>query len=50
VLLVGPGAISLDAMLGFSLAPELRLALLGIGLVGGFATLALQRAMVRQAA
>ena len=50
VLLIGPGAYSLDAPLGFALGPEVRLALLAIGLVGGFAVLMLHRAMARQAA
>ena len=43
VLLAGPGAISLDGLIGFALAPDLRIALLVIGFAGGFGTLALQR-------
>ena len=43
VLLAGPGAISLDGLIGLALAPDLRVALLVIGFAGGFGTLALQR-------
>ena len=43
VLLAGPGVISVDGLIGFSLAPDVRLVLLAIGLAGGFGTLALQR-------
>lgn len=50
VLLAGPGSISVDGLIGFSLAPELRVALLVIGLAGGAGTLVLQRLTARPAA
>lgn len=50
VLLAGPGSISVDGLIGFEVAPDLRVALLVIGLAGGFATLALQRLVARPAA
>lgn len=43
VILAGPGTISVDGLIGFALAPDLRVALLVIGFAGGFGTLALQR-------
>jgi putative oxidoreductase len=40
VLIAGPGALSLDAVAGFSLAPEVRVGLLVVAIVAGLATLA----------
>ena len=50
VLLAGPGSVSVDGLIGFSLAPKLRVALLVIGLAGGVGTLMLQRLTARPAA
>src|SRR3954469_24617159 len=41
--LLSPGAISLDALLGFDFAPTTRALLALLGLAGGFATLAFPR-------
>jgi len=38
--LIGPGAISLDALDGFALSEEFRIALFVVGVVGGLLTLA----------
>ena len=43
--LTGPGAISLDAALGLSVADPVRLGLAALGLVGGLGSLALKRLM-----
>ena len=43
VLLLGPGAISVDEVIGFAVAPEARVALIGLGVLGGIATLAVPR-------
>lgn len=40
-LLLGPGRLSLDALVGFGLADETRAALLAIGIVGGAVLLAI---------
>lgn len=42
-LLLGSGAVSVDAAVGFTLAPEARAALLGVGVVGGLASLVVPR-------
>ena len=42
-LLLGPGAVSLDAAIGFDLAPETRIGLVALGVVGGALTLAVPR-------
>ena len=42
--LTGPGAYSLDALLGLTFTPALRLTALAIGIVGGVVNLALRRA------
>jgi putative oxidoreductase len=43
ILLIGPGLVSIDALIGFSLASEWRLALFAVAILGGLATLALPR-------
>jgi putative oxidoreductase len=43
VLLLGPGEISVDNLIGFALAPEVRAWLVVLGVAGGLATLALPR-------
>lgn len=43
ILLIGPGLVSLDGLIGFSLAPEWRAALLALAVVGGLATLGLPK-------
>ena len=40
VALIGPGAASVDAIIGFALPESLRVGLIAAGLVGGLATLA----------
>ena len=40
ILLAGPGAVSVDAALGLSIEPAVSVALLGVGIAGGLATLA----------
>lgn len=42
-LLLDPGAVSVDAVIGFEPAPELRLVLGGIGALGALLTLAIPR-------
>jgi putative oxidoreductase len=42
-LLLGPGAISLDAVIGLELRPEVRVALGALGVIGGLLTLAIPR-------
>jgi putative oxidoreductase len=42
-LLLGPGAISVDALIGFAVAPEIRIALVALGAVGAGLTLAIPR-------
>lgn len=43
ILLAGPGAYSLDAILGIAVAPDLRIVLGILGLAGGLAMLAVPR-------
>lgn len=43
VALLGPGAASVDAAVGFVLSPEVRLGLVLLGALGGAATLAIPR-------
>jgi putative oxidoreductase len=43
VLLLGAGAVSVDALVGFAVAPEVRVGLVGLGILGGLATLAIPR-------
>ena len=50
ILLAGPGAYSLDALIGFAVAPEVALALLALGIIGGLATLLVPRLGSREAA
>lgn len=50
VLLAGAGRFSVDGLIGFALAPEPRLALLVIGLLGGLGTLVLGRVLAPPAA
>ena len=40
ILLAGPGAVSVDAVLGLSIAPTVSVALFVLGIAGGLATLA----------
>ena len=47
ILLLGPGEISLDAVMGLSIPPEARLGLLVIGIVGGLVALATPRVTSR---
>jgi putative oxidoreductase len=42
--LMGPGAYSLDAALGLTFSPALRLSALAVGIIGGVVNLALRRA------
>jgi putative oxidoreductase len=42
-LLLGPGAASVDAAIGFDVAPEVRVGLVALGVLGGVATLAIPR-------
>lgn len=42
-LLLGAGEISVDGAVGFAIAPEIRLALVGLGVVAGLLTLAVPR-------
>jgi putative oxidoreductase len=48
ILLIGPGRISLDWLIGFSLAPELRAVLFGVAVFGGLATLGLPKLIAGQ--
>ena len=48
VLLAGPGAVSLDAVIGFDLAPEVRAGLFVLAIVGGLASLALPSLLARR--
>jgi putative oxidoreductase len=50
ILLAGPGAYSVDALIGFAIAPEAEIALLVVGIVGGLATLLVPRLGSHQAA
>jgi putative oxidoreductase len=50
VLLAGPGAVSLDGVIGFAMAPEVRVALFVIAIVGGLASLALPALLARRQA
>jgi putative oxidoreductase len=50
ILLAGPGAYSLDALIGFAIVPEAVVALLVLGIVGGLATLLVPRLGSHQAA
>lgn len=50
VLLAGAGRFSVDGLIGFAVAPEPRLALLVIGLLGGLGTLVLGRVLAPPAA
>lgn len=43
ILLAGPGAYSLDALIGFAVAPEVEIALFVVGIIGGLATLLVPR-------
>jgi putative oxidoreductase len=47
VLLAGPGAISVDAVIGFALAPEVRVGLFVLAIVGGLASLALPTVLAK---
>ena len=50
VLLAGPGALSLDAVIGFELAPEIRVGLFVVAIAGGLASLALPLLTARRQA
>jgi putative oxidoreductase len=50
VLLAGPGAVSLDGVIGFALAPEVRAGLFVLAIVGGLASLALPALLARRQA
>jgi putative oxidoreductase len=50
VLLAGPGAYSIDALIGFAVAPEVSFALLVLGIIGGLDTLLVPRLGSHQAA
>jgi putative oxidoreductase len=43
VLLLGPGAVSIDQLAGFALTSDVRAGLLALGVVGGVAALAIPR-------
>ncbi len=43
VLLLGPGEVSFDAVIGLSTTPEARLSLLALGVLGGLAAIAVPR-------
>lgn len=45
IVVTGPGAISLDALLGLSFAPELRIALFAVGVIGALGAVAIARAV-----
>jgi putative oxidoreductase len=47
VLLLGPGAVSVDALIGFAVAPEARVALLVLGVVGGLVSVAIPHLLRR---
>ena len=46
----GPGAYSVDALVGLSVSAGLRLALLGLAVVGGLVALAVQKSVAREGA
>jgi putative oxidoreductase len=48
VLLPGPGGLSVDSVIGFALAPEVRAGLFVVAIVGGLASLALPSLLARR--
>jgi len=48
ILLIGPGLISLDGLIGFSLPAEARAALFALAVFGGLATLGLPKLTARE--
>jgi putative oxidoreductase len=49
-LLLGPGDVSLDSVIGLGLPPEIRVWLLGLGVVGGLVAVAIPRILPRPVA